>query len=129
MSKSQVRKGHGVPIASDFDSAEGTPLYVDELTGTVYTMKQDGNIVAGGQLSGHGSPEGVIQAAPGSIYVNVDGGIGSTLYVKESGSGDTGWSARVASNELNLQVVMTDDLPEPAPARDGLIFIEDTGAP
>lgn len=126
--KSQVRKGRGIPIASDFDSSEGTPLYVDELTGTVYTRKDDGNIVSGGQLSGSGSPEGVVKADVGSLYVNTAGGVGSTLYVKESGSGTTGWSARVASNELNLQIVMTDDLPDPSPARDGQIFIEDTGA-
>lgn len=44
--------------------------------------------------SGPGSPEGSIVAPVGSIYTRTDGGLGSTLYVKESGAGNTGWSAK-----------------------------------
>lgn len=40
---------------------------------------------------GSGSPEGVLEAAPGTLYLNSAGGAGTTLYVKESGTGDTGW--------------------------------------
>lgn len=40
---------------------------------------------------GAGSPEGVVTANPGSMYSNENGGAGTTLYVKESGSGNTGW--------------------------------------
>jgi hypothetical protein len=40
---------------------------------------------------GAGSPEGVITAGPGSLYLNTSGGAGTTLYVKESGVGNTGW--------------------------------------
>jgi hypothetical protein len=40
---------------------------------------------------GNGSPEGVLVATPGSRYLNEAGGAGSTLWVKESGSGTTGW--------------------------------------
>lgn len=39
-----------------------------------------------------GSPEGVQAAPPGSIYLRTDGGAGSSIYVKESGEGTTGWS-------------------------------------
>jgi len=43
-------------------------------------------------LSGIGSPEGVISAGGGSMYLNKSGGAGVTLFVKESGgSGNTGW--------------------------------------
>ena len=39
-----------------------------------------------------GSPEGVLTAAVGSLARRTDGGANTTLYVKESGSGNTGWS-------------------------------------
>lgn len=42
-------------------------------------------------MAGTGSPEGVIAAPIGSSYRRIDGGAGSTLYVKESGTGNTGW--------------------------------------
>jgi hypothetical protein len=40
-----------------------------------------------------GSPEGVVTAAPGSVCGNVAGGASTSLYVKESGTGNTGWVA------------------------------------
>lgn len=54
------------------------------------------NAVAGdGELvkvqSGIGSPEGQFVGSVGSLYLRLDGTPGSTLYVKETGTGDTGW--------------------------------------
>ena len=43
---------------------------------------------------GSGSPEGVITAPPGSLYLNLNGGTNTTLYVKTSGTGNTGWTAK-----------------------------------
>jgi len=50
----------------------------------------------GGQFitTGNGSPEGVVTATPGSIYTSTAGGTGTTLYVKETGTGNTGWVAK-----------------------------------
>ncbi|QDP61759.1 MAG: hypothetical protein Unbinned4466contig1000_71 [Prokaryotic dsDNA virus sp.] len=45
-------------------------------------------------ISGSGSPEGVEEALPGSLFLNTQGGTGSTLYVKESGTLATGWVAK-----------------------------------
>lgn len=46
-----------------------------------------------GWYGGNGSPAGVIVAAVGSIYSRQDGGAGTSLYVKESGTGtSTGWT-------------------------------------
>lgn len=45
-------------------------------------------------IRAEGSPEGVVTADVGRLYVRSDGGIGSTLYVKESGSSNTGWAAK-----------------------------------
>lgn len=43
---------------------------------------------------GAGSPEGVASAYAGSIYSRIDGGVGATFYVKETGSAAYGWAAK-----------------------------------
>lgn len=45
-------------------------------------------------LEGAGSPEGVVTALIGSQYIRRDGGAGTSFYVKESGTGNTGWMAK-----------------------------------
>jgi len=45
-------------------------------------------------FSGAGSPEGKISAPVGSLYTRVDGGRTTAFYVKESGTGATGWIAK-----------------------------------
>lgn len=45
-------------------------------------------------LGGSGSPEGAVTAPVGSLYLRADGGTSSSLYVKESGTGSTGWIAK-----------------------------------
>ena len=42
---------------------------------------------------GRGSPEGMIAAPPGSDYRNLDGGVGTTLWLKRSGTDKSGWAA------------------------------------
>ena len=42
---------------------------------------------------GRGSPEGIVSAPPGSDYRNLDGGIGSTLWIKRVGVEASGWVA------------------------------------
>lgn len=41
-----------------------------------------------------GTPEGAQTAPVGSLYLRTDGGANTTLYIKESGSGNTGWVAK-----------------------------------
>lgn len=43
---------------------------------------------------GLGAPEGIVSASQGSIYLRTDGGPTTTLYIKTSGSGNTGWTAK-----------------------------------
>ena len=45
-------------------------------------------------LSGSGTPEGSVTASVGALYCRTDGGANTTLYVKESGAGNTGWVAK-----------------------------------
>jgi hypothetical protein len=40
---------------------------------------------------GAGSPEGAVTGIVGDLYLRTDGGASTTLYVKESGTGNTGW--------------------------------------
>lgn len=43
---------------------------------------------------GSGTPEGVVTAPVGAVYHRTDGGTGTSFYVKESGTGNTGWVAK-----------------------------------
>lgn len=49
-----------------------------------------------GVYAGSGTPEGSVTAVAGSIYLRVlsGAGAGTSFYVKESGSGNTGWVAK-----------------------------------
>lgn len=48
--------------------------------------------------SGTGSPEGVLTKSPGNLYLRTDGGTFGTLYIKETGTGNTGWVERSIVN-------------------------------
>lgn len=63
------------------------------LTTGIVTLDQ---IVTSGGPSlntGVGSPEGVVSSPVGSLYLRQDGSTSSSIYVKETGSGNTGWVA------------------------------------
>lgn len=49
------------------------------------------NEFAGRFFWGTGTPEAAVTAPVGSIYLRLNGGAGTTLYVKESGAGNVGW--------------------------------------
>lgn len=76
------------------------PVYIENaviltITGLENTPDHDTGIISADPiLSGSGSPEGVITATPGTIYMNTSGGSGTTLYVKETGSNETGWVSK-----------------------------------
>ena len=44
--------------------------------------------------SGTGTPEAAVTAPIGSLFTRTDGGTSTTLYIKESGAGNTGWVAK-----------------------------------
>jgi hypothetical protein len=48
----------------------------------------------GWMLRGAGSPEGVVEAPVGTMWLRTDGGTGTTLYIKETGTGASGWAAK-----------------------------------
>jgi hypothetical protein len=50
--------------------------------------------VRGHVRRGDGTPEGAETAPVGTLYLRTNGGASTTLYVKESGTGNTGWVAK-----------------------------------
>ena len=42
-------------------------------------------------LSGAGSPEGAVVAQPTRLYMDTTGSTGSILWIKQTGSDNTGW--------------------------------------
>ena len=65
------------------------------VTGLKNTPDHDTGIIAVERvISGPGAPEGAVTAGQGTLYLRTDGGASTTLYVKESGSGNTGWVAK-----------------------------------
>ena len=78
---------------AEFDwDASVTGLWVHP-DGTCIKEGSPGNAFLKRQ-SGAGSPEGVVTAPIGSIYYRTDGSTSTTLYVKTSGSSNTGWTAK-----------------------------------
>lgn len=79
-------------VQANWDSyvtpGETIPIYGNTLI--------DNRIQFGGLLiiRGTGSPEGVVTASVGSFYLREDGGVSTTMYVKETGTGNTGWVAK-----------------------------------
>lgn len=95
------------------DSRGGTPDRTPELSGIcngsdpAWTQTDENDapttnvypIIAGSRgaaciHTGVGTPEGAVTAVIGSQYARLNGGAGTSLYVKESGSGNTGWVAK-----------------------------------
>lgn len=75
-------------------AAGGNTVTVD-VTGLTTAI---GRIVVGTSgpriVAGDDSPESAVTAPVGSIYLRKNGGSNTTFYVKESGSGNTGWVAK-----------------------------------
>jgi hypothetical protein len=81
----------------DAPTGTGTPLDVVDFAFRTTELGADGLSLPGGetiQRSGAGTPEGSVTAKVGSLFVRTDGGAGTTLYIKESGTGNTGWTAK-----------------------------------
>lgn len=45
-------------------------------------------------FAGTGTPEAAVTAPVGCLFLRTNGGAGTTLYVKETGVGNTGWVAK-----------------------------------
>jgi len=84
---------------------DNVSVFVDSLSGAnrvafdvnkpngILTLAISGNIVGDNVKVGTGSPEGSVVGKVGDVYQRKDGSTNTTLYIKESGSGNTGWTA------------------------------------
>lgn len=69
-------------------------------------------------LKGTGTPEGADQGNVGDIFFRTDGGAGTTMYWKETGSGNTGWASKGSmSSEVTRLHVESGKPPAANPAR------------
>lgn len=79
----------------ELSAASGTNLIRPQATGTgTASVVRYHTTPSVFWTSGSGSPEFIIIAPVGSLYTRTDGGAGTTLYVKESGTSSTGWVAK-----------------------------------
>jgi hypothetical protein len=71
----------------------GVNLGTDSYVGGAFEKGFFARVYAGSAKwrSGTGTPEGSVSGNVGDLYSRTDGGAGTSLYVKESGTGNTGW--------------------------------------
>ena len=74
-------------------SMQGGDIMIRPTANGQFRLTSDSDPVGCVVAIGHGSPETIISAPPGSDYRNLDGGAGQTLWIKCSGSGSDGWIA------------------------------------
>lgn len=77
-------------------SSHAAALLMDLQVGStsMFNVDKAGAVTSLYQRFGSGSPEGVVTAPVGAVYHRTDGGAGISFYVKESGTGNTGWVAK-----------------------------------
>ena len=70
--------------------------FIDARERTIFERLRDWWLGGAGALvlTGTGTPQSVVTAPVGSIFLRTDGGASTTLYVKENGTGNTGWVAK-----------------------------------
>ena len=91
MKISQLPPHTGRPASGDLVPVVDTSDTTEAATGTTkHATYSDFT----GTMEGTGSPEGAVTAPVGTLYINLSGGAGSTLWVKETGTGNTGWAAK-----------------------------------
>ncbi|MCA1707091.1 MAG: hypothetical protein LC808_29035, partial [Actinobacteria bacterium] len=84
----------GTPYTRDnvVTDVTGTALH---FSGLAVDVLQVGGTKGGiGEFLCTGTPEGLVTAPVGSRAYRTDGGAGTTFYVKETGTGNTGWAAK-----------------------------------
>lgn len=85
-------------------------------------------------LRGTATPEAAITAPVGSIFLRTDGAADTTLYVKETGTGNTGWVAiqlftnKIKTGSFTLAAAATTDVANTAVAANSKIWLIPTNA-
>ncbi|WP_426228545.1 hypothetical protein [Pseudarthrobacter sp. DSP2-3-2b1] len=83
---SVVPRGNGFVLSGSLEAMSVT------VTEAVSSPALISSVDSGQKLTfGSGDPNGVVVAAPGSLFLSASGGIRRTLWAKESGTGSDGW--------------------------------------
>lgn len=77
-------------VTNSQDLARVANIYRSTYTRQVFVGSAGAQLISGGA----GTPEGVVTAPVGSQWLRSDGGAVTTLYIKETGAGNTGWVAK-----------------------------------
>jgi len=75
-------------------ATKGSALTNTEVDANFTNLKTGVDALQVYHVTGAGSPEGSVTAVVGVVYSRTDGGASTSFYVKESGSGNTGWVAK-----------------------------------
>lgn len=78
-------------------SKTANALLLEDYTNTIEILNGGMSESYNGMLNilrGTGSPEGVVTALIGTLYLRKDGGANTSMYIKESGTSNTGWVAK-----------------------------------
>jgi hypothetical protein len=94
--------GHRIDLIADgcdqgLRQEAGSTFIEAKIRGTATEAYNRGSGATAGRVDivGNGSPEGVVSGAVGSQYLQLDGGVGTVLWVKESAAAaTTGWDAK-----------------------------------
>lgn len=97
-----------LPLGGTFTrNADGSVDTVD--LPTINGLLAAGWLAFQSDLAGTGSPEGVVAAPVGTEYRQTDGAAGSALWIKESGTGKTGWAAVGAVQVKSATITLSAD--------------------
>ena len=82
----------GRPLVTDNRIADDVKVKVQRDGLTVPFLVLSGNLGATAIFEGDGTPEQVLPAPPGCLFLSVSDPAGATVYLKTSGTGPTGWA-------------------------------------
>jgi hypothetical protein len=86
--------GASVPISEPTSEYNSLNQIFDNIISNSATQSYAGTSTVG-RMVGSGSPEGVVTAPVGFLYIRYDGSGNALLYIKGSGTGNTGWVSTV----------------------------------
>jgi parallel beta-helix repeat protein len=88
-----IKPAKGIDVTGSCSNAYIANNHVDDAIGELVDNAATGLSSTQG-LMVNGTPEGAVTAPQGSTAINMAGGASTTFYVKESGTGNTGWAAK-----------------------------------
>lgn len=96
--------GSQVSLKPPSNPADPVVFDADRLT----AVESDAAALLARYPTGTGSPEGAVSASPGASYQQTDGAEGATFWIKETGTGNTGWRLARRRFPLTLEFIAAE---------------------